>query len=72
MGCVACTFPAVEPGPALPMGSSRFQSLRAALGLIWPWSELKLAHLTLCLSFLTCSGSLLLGSRAVTYPGTLV
>lgn len=43
-----------------------FRVSAAALGLIWPWSEPKLIHLTLCLSFRARRGFLLLGSGAVT------
>lgn len=51
VGGVASTFSAVELGPALPMVAAGFRVSTAALGLIWPWNEPKLAHLTLCLSF---------------------
>lgn len=51
VGCVESTFLAVELGPAVPMGGSSFRVSAAALGPIWPWSEPKVAHLTLCLGF---------------------
>lgn len=74
MGDVESSFPVVELGPALPCPwvTAGFRVSAAALGLIWPWREPKLSHLTLCLSFRICSGSLPLGSGAVTCLGTPV